>query len=720
MASNSSLLYVKSSLKHRQTFYIIIFLFIFGNSAQLIAQNDVGKIFFPNHEKLQWYVNILGQPHTKKIARTFKKKFRPKTKNHYEFSEDSYYRSHTKEGLIYNLYISDDEPYVYMCNILSDMNKFGIPFMDSPTLATFEKRCENNSDYTIASIYKENKGGNIKVLYHPSKLLIELRYSGSKGFIVSAEFSKNGYKKETDKIIRAELTSKSKNMYNERGFSVDPKTIAFVDRTTSTYYQIGNILYFGELKDGVPHGEGRWGIFTSEKCPYNFSGEKEFSIIAKGKFENGKPVGEHNFKRNGKKMIYVYNSDGIATTLKKYNSDQYISFATDGSSQKASANALKYSIGKYTNAKYYGGINSDGQPDDKNGRLVLDRNTEVITDFVNGYPKNGAEATFKYKQSFKNVATVETTINSSLVMNGETKVHIQDIAEGVLHLKNGKADPYKNGELQFKKIRFTNDLTGAATFTGKISIVDILNSLFKGKNLEFSFDVFPDAKFKGDIEVYRQSIVPVGWHTVTEYENGVAKGTLKGKYTASGQFLDGQNLYQTKKAIIYKTGTFTDPRDGKTYTTVTYIRSESIDKGNLITWFLEDLDYRGITDEIWRFNRHGKTVNKAYYSYNAAKRACPSGWRLPNNKDINEFKILNLSQKAMLTLMEKIGLDKNGYVWERFGKTDMFHGGEMATMWLQDGKYISVNRFNKVQTFKEEKLTKDKYLTCRCVKDGSF
>ncbi|WP_420574282.1 hypothetical protein [Kordia sp.] len=725
MTFNSLLLCMQ--LKHRQAFCITLLFLFFGNSSSLFAQTDFGKLFFPKHEKFQWYVNILGKPHTKKIAKQFKKNFKPKTKNHYEFTEDSYYRSHTKEGLIYNMYVTDDQPYTYYSvGVLSDMHEFGIPFMNSPTFVEFEEKCKNDPDYTISYIYKEGKGGKITALHHPTKLAIKLGYSGYKEFIISAEFSTIEYQRESRRLLREELTAKTKNIYSERGFTIDPKTVILIE---STYYQIGNMLYYGQLKDGVPEGKGRWGIFTSSQCPSNFLRKDKFSIIAEGKFENGKPVGEHDFKRDGKKMIYVYNSEGIATKLKGYNSDYLVTFNDDKSKGETNTgstsgtnvvSALKISVGNYRNVKYYGGINAAGKPNDENGRLVLNDVSEVVTHFVNGRPKNGAKAFFKYEKYNKYFATVETTVNSSLEMNGETKINMKDTYEGVVYLKNGKADPSRLGKLTFKNIKFTSDLTGSATFMGKLTPVSVLYQTFKGKDVKFTFDDFPGAKFEGDITVSGSNIVPVGWHSITEYDNGVKLGSLRGKYTPSGEFLEGENFYQTRNAVVYTRGTYIDPRDGKTYNTVTYIRRDNLERGNLITWFLEDLDYQAITDEVWNFNRGRRDVQKSYYGMNAAKRACPAGWRLPNSSDLDEFKFLNPNQDEMKTAVKELGLEKNGYVWERFGKTEMFQREEMVTMWLSNERYIYLNKYNKVLTFTDKKLVRDKFVPCRCVKDGSF
>lgn len=71
--------------------------------------------------------------------------------------------------------------------------------------------------------------------------------------------------------------------------------------------------------------------------------------------------------------------------------------------------------------------------------------------------------------------------------------------------------------------------------------------------------------------------------------------------------------------------TFTDPRDGQSYKTVEI---------NGLVWMAENLNY-DVVDGCWFYGEDPKN-EKPYgrlYSWEAAKNACPPGWRLPTDEE---------------------------------------------------------------------------------------
>jgi uncharacterized protein (TIGR02145 family) len=121
-------------------------------------------------------------------------------------------------------------------------------------------------------------------------------------------------------------------------------------------------------------------------------------------------------------------------------------------------------------------------------------------------------------------------------------------------------------------------------------------------------------------------------------------------------------------------GSFTDPRDGKTYKTITI---------GTQTWMAENLAFKPSSGNYWAYNNNQSNVSKYGYLYDweTASNSCPTGWHLPNSeewKTITEF--LGGESIAGTKLKSKNGWNNKGY------GTDIFSFSALPA-----GKYYNTN-----------------------------
>ena len=90
------------------------------------------------------------------------------------------------------------------------------------------------------------------------------------------------------------------------------------------------------------------------------------------------------------------------------------------------------------------------------------------------------------------------------------------------------------------------------------------------------------------------------------------------------------SLFFTQVVIAQSAGTFTDSRDGQTYKTISFKEALT---GKTVTWLAQNLNYK--VEGSYAYDDHENNRNEfgLLYTWNAAKKACPSGWHLPTDSE---------------------------------------------------------------------------------------
>jgi uncharacterized protein (TIGR02145 family) len=195
---------------------------------------------------------------------------------------------------------------------------------------------------------------------------------------------------------------------------------------------------------------------------------------------------------------------------------------------------------------------------------------------------------------------------------------------------------------------------------------------------------------------------------------------------------DEHNLFEEHNLV--EEGIMKDSRDGKAYKTVKFSNVGQ-------TWMAENLNYkiegsRCLLDKKANCKKYGRL-----YTWNAAMKACPTGWRVPGLRDwlglfIGEAgwdgklkgpkrEILEIGGK----LKSKSGWRQNGTDDLKFSvlpgglvlvKKNIFLEGE-GVLWSsevnQDGMVLGCWFFNDRDDISTLWGSKDNFLSVRCVKD---
>jgi uncharacterized protein (TIGR02145 family) len=167
--------------------------------------------------------------------------------------------------------------------------------------------------------------------------------------------------------------------------------------------------------------------------------------------------------------------------------------------------------------------------------------------------------------------------------------------------------------------KITSPLNGQEITKGESVTISVEANDSDGTITEVRFSI--DGVGKGSASSY-----PYNYNWNTDNED-IGNHTLKATSVDNGGTVttDEIDIFMTEGG---STGTFTDPRDDQTYTT--------IDIGSQ-TWFAENLNYNtgDGNNNSWCYDNNGSNcdIYGRLYTWEAATSACPDGWHLPSDDE---------------------------------------------------------------------------------------
>ena len=185
--------------------------------------------------------------------------------------------------------------------------------------------------------------------------------------------------------------------------------------------------------------------------------------------------------------------------------------------------------------------------------------------------------------------------------------------------------------------------------------------------------------------------------------------------------ITAQSREEKNKHFSHVMGTFTDPRDGITYKTITFVR-EHHGAFSKRTWYAENVKHKVPGSKAYNNTEEYANVYGRLYNYEQANRACPEGWHVPT---IHEWKHLlhffggwhHSGQYLIAGKESDMDMLLGG-----FGQPDgKFKGiGEHGNWWdneLKDTNSAGIITLKKGdQNIYHSNVGDSHYLSCRCVK----
>ena len=168
-----------------------------------------------------------------------------------------------------------------------------------------------------------------------------------------------------------------------------------------------------------------------------------------------------------------------------------------------------------------------------------------------------------------------------------------------------------------------------------------------------------------------------------------------------------------KKLAEKKTGRFSDSRDNQIYKWVELKDGKK--------WMAENLNF--LSSNSYCFNNEDKNCDKygRLYTYDAALKACPKGWRLPGEKDWNELIKAYGGSKSAARAFMKTG--DSGLTLQLGGNT-ILEGkglglGEYGDYWTADNddSFASVYFTFDTKDMARRSYSRKMGRACRCIQD---
>ena len=168
-------------------------------------------------------------------------------------------------------------------------------------------------------------------------------------------------------------------------------------------------------------------------------------------------------------------------------------------------------------------------------------------------------------------------------------------------------------------------------------------------------------------------------------------------------------------------GTFTDPRDGQVYQTITFskqVGDSTIER----TWFAENIRYK--VDGSYCYKDTDAYCEKfgRLYNYKAANEACPEGWHVPTITEWRHlFNFFGGQREAGKHLVEDAASDMHMLYGGFAEPGHLFKGIALSGNWW-DNELKGNNSAGVITMIKNSKVISHEVignqhkLSCRCVK----